>query len=100
MPRVTPIEYAHATTSLRRAKRLEYTEAQHGKCWICGAPLVDAPDPSFTANNPVRSDQLERLFPPGFLHNPVHLHHDQRTGLTLGAVHALCNAAEWIHRGR
>ena len=31
----------------------------------------------------------------GFLSNPVHLHHDQETGLTLAPVHALCNAHSW-----
>lgn len=95
-----PIDYNRANKTLRRAKRLEYVESQGGKCWLCTAPLAGDPDPKWTAANPVRLYQRDRLFPPGFFDNPIHLHHDHRTGMTLGAVHALCNAAEWVHRGQ
>lgn len=30
---------------------------------------------------------------------PVHLHHDHKTGLTIGAVHAKCNAVLWQYYG-
>jgi len=39
------------------------------------------------------------LFPPGFLKNPVHLHHNHDTGMTIGAVHAYCNAVLWQYYG-
>jgi hypothetical protein len=41
-----------------------------------------------------------KLFPRGFLSNPVHLHHCHTTGLTIGAVHSRCNAILWQHHGQ
>jgi len=42
------------------------------------------------------SNQInENLFPPKFLNWPVHLHHDHKTGMTVGAVHSHCNAVLW-----
>jgi hypothetical protein len=37
------------------------------------------------------------LFPELFLKYPVHLHHSHVTGLTIGAVHAYCNAVLWVY---
>jgi hypothetical protein len=41
------------------------------------------------------------LFPGGigFLKYPIHLHHDHNTGMTIGAVHARCNAILWQYHG-
>jgi hypothetical protein len=39
------------------------------------------------------------LFPPNFFKWPVHLHHDHRTGMTIGAVHCRCNAVLWQYHG-
>ena len=41
-----------------------------------------------------------RLFPPGFLKNPIHLQHDHDTNMTEGAVHAKCNAVLWEYYGK
>lgn len=38
-----------------------------------------------------------KIFPKGFFDRPVHLHHSHDTGLTIGAVHAVCNAVLWIY---
>ena len=40
------------------------------------------------------------LFPPNFLKYKVHLQHNHSTGMTEGAVHALCNAVMWQYEGR
>ena len=37
----------------------------------------------------------ESMFPPNFFDHPVHLHHDKTTGMTVGAVHAYCNAVSF-----
>ena len=39
------------------------------------------------------------LFPPNFFKWPVHLHHSHDTGMTIGAVHARCNAVLWQYHG-
>jgi len=41
-----------------------------------------------------------KLFPPGFLKNPVHLQHNHDSDLTEGAVHAKCNGVMWQYHGR
>jgi hypothetical protein len=41
----------------------------------------------------------ECLFPKNFFSFPIHLHHDHKTGLTIGAVHAKCNAVLWQYHG-
>lgn len=40
-----------------------------------------------------------KLFPKEFLKNPIHLHHSHDTDMTLGAVHAYCNAVLWQYHG-
>ena len=40
------------------------------------------------------------LFPPNFLKYPVHLQHDNDTGMTEGAVHNYCNAVLWQYHGK
>lgn len=39
------------------------------------------------------------LFPENFFRWPVHLHHSHKTGMTIGAVHAYCNAVLWQYHG-
>jgi hypothetical protein len=41
----------------------------------------------------------EKIFPPNFFKYPVHLHHDHNTGMTIGAVHAYCNAVLFQYHG-
>ena len=81
-----PVNYDKLTWQQRREVRLEYVRQQKNKCWYCARSL-DGDPPFFIKNKPLT---LYR-FPEGFLDRPIHLHHDHKTGMTLGAVHAICN---------
>lgn len=87
-----PALYDKLTTRQRQLAREEYIERQGGMCYACKMPLDGPP------SQQVDEAPLEyRRFPGGeaFLRNPIHLHHCHRTGLTIGAVHAKCNAYLW-----
>lgn len=89
-----PINYEKAEWQERRSAREAYVELQEGKCWYCQCHLNRKPAPS------VSSKAINwRLFPKNFLKYPVHLHHSHETGMTIGAVHALCNAVLWQYEG-
>lgn len=89
-----PVNYDRLTREERREVRLEYVRVQGGKCQYCELPLDEEP------SNEVRGAWIDRdLFPTGFLQSPVHLHHDHKTGMTIGAVHARCNAYLWQYKG-
>ena len=90
-----PVDYATA----RRRKmvpfiRDAYVALQDGNCYLCDHDLEGKPSAEIEA-----ADVTESLFPPGFFNHPVHLHHSHKTGLTIGAVHAKCNAVEWEYFG-
>lgn len=89
-----PVDYDGLTPSERREVREAYVRLQDGKCHHCGHLLAGS------ASKDVMSKQIDAaLFPSGFFDWPVHLHHDHRTGLTLGAVHSHCNAVLWQYYG-
>lgn len=89
-----PVNYDRLTWQERRAVREAYVKQQKGKCAECGAFLSCKPDES------IRYYDIDRaLFPKNFFKNPVHLHHDHNTGMTIGAVHAHCNAWLWQYKG-
>lgn len=78
----------------RRVVRLEYVKTQDGKCYFCKSDIHAEPPAD------IRSKKINwSLFPSNFLKNPIHLHHSHKTGLTLGAVHARCNAVLWQYHG-
>lgn len=89
-----PAVYARLTSRGRAAVRAQYTELQDYKCYHCKFPLAGKPAPEVLA----KKINLA-LFPQGFLDWPLHLHHDHRTGLTIGVVHAYCNAVLWQYHG-
>jgi hypothetical protein len=89
-----PINYDRATRQERREARLEYVKEQGGKCQYCEEPLDGDPE-ILTLRERINLS----LFPPGFMDNPVHLHHNHNTGMTIGAVHAHCNAVLWQYHG-
>lgn len=93
---VLPELYTGMTTSARRAKRLAYAVEQRGMCAHCGYSLNDKPIQQMS-----KYSINWKLFPRGlgFLDHPVHLHHDHKTGVTIGAVHAYCNAVLFQHFG-
>ena len=85
-----PVNYEDLTWQERRRVREEYIRKQYGICYYCLQPLESPPDEkilSMKINN--------RLFPEGFFNHSVHLHHCHVTGMTIGAVHAYCNAVLW-----
>lgn len=89
-----PADYNSMDWRERRAARLEYIRRQGGKCSHCGANLKDGPRDDVAAM-PVK----RRLFPARFFEWPIHLHHCHKTGMTIGAVHAHCNAVLWQYHG-
>lgn len=91
-----PVDYNKLNAIERRKVREEYVKLQDGKCQYCGEPLDGLP-----AEN-IRHAYINwNLFPGGikFTAAPIHLHHNHDTGMTLGAVHARCNAHSWYYLG-
>jgi len=90
-----PINYNDSDSQERREARNEYIELQNGLCWYCKAPLSGKPEKS------VLDKKINiRLFPDSMFKWPVHLHHDHKTGMTIGAVHCHCNAVMWQYEGK
>lgn len=89
-----PQIYADLTSSERRDVRLEYCKEQNMLCHYCQASLFKEPSPAA-----LKKGVHKESFPPGFFNNKIHLHHSHKDGLTIGAVHAHCNAALWQHHG-
>ena len=89
-----PVFYAKLSPSMKAEVRRQYVKEQEGKCYYCDAPLSGEP-PDLIKERAINWS----LFPEYFLNHPVHLHHDHGTGLTLGAVHAYCNAVLWQYHG-
>lgn len=90
-----PSNYRLLTQDQRKAVRLQYIEHQNNLCWYCHYHLQGHPPPE-VLDKPINRS----LFPKGFFKNPVHLHHSHKTGLTIGAVHAYCNAVLWQYHGQ
>ena len=85
-----PVDYDLLTPFERRDVRNEYVKEQNGRCWFCQSQLIC--DPS----DDVMNKKINRkAFPRNFFKWPIHLHHDHNTGMTIGAVHAKCNAVLW-----
>jgi hypothetical protein len=89
-----PINYTLATPTERRQARDTYKYRQKGLCAHCGEPL-SGPPPKVILNKKINW----KYFPKNFLKYPVHLHHSHDTGMTIGAVHAYCNAVLWQYHG-
>jgi len=89
-----PVNYNNISPYFRREVREEYARRQGEACYYCGGLLGDLP-PIEIRCLPIN----EKLFPPQFFNHPVHLHHDHLTGMTIGAVHNLCNAVMWQYLG-
>lgn len=74
--------------------REKYISLQDGRCYYCKADLESDPPED------VLSKRIHKfLFPADFFKHPIHLHHNHDTGLTIGAVHAFCNAVLWQFHG-
>jgi|TARA_B110000858_G_C17694147_1_gene422662 hypothetical protein len=90
-----PIKYSEATPKQRKLVREQYVDEQDGLCYWCNTPL-NGKAPKFITDKKVNW----KLFPPGFLRNPIHLQHNHDSDLTEGAVHAICNAVMWQYHRR
>lgn len=89
-----PIVYADAHWSVRKQAREQYVKMQGGLCHFCDQSLTKPPSSRVT-----QAVINKSLFPQTMFKYPVHLHHDRKTGLTIGAVHARCNAYLWQYLG-
>lgn len=89
-----PINYEKSHWATRKRAREQYVVEQGGSCWYCGSPLTGKP------RSDIDAKWINvKLFPPSMFKHPIHLHHDHKTGLTVGAVHAKCNAVLWQYYG-
>ena len=89
-----PVVYSEIPQRERWKVREEYIRIQNGLCQYCKQPLEGKP------SDEVSSKKINLWkFPPNFLSHPVHLHHSHETDLTIGAVHAYCNAVLWEYHG-
>ena len=89
-----PVNYKELGWKERRKVREEYIKRQNGKCHFCGKPIYGNPTRE-VISMPIH----KQIFPPKFFDYPVHLHHNHDTGMTIGAVHARCNAVLWQYYG-
>jgi 5-methylcytosine-specific restriction endonuclease McrA len=89
-----PVHYGSSTPQKRRLVRKMYIRIQDGRCHYCSNPLEGPPTEMV-----LKKVVDRRLFPPNFFQWPVHLHHDHKTGMTVGVVHAYCNAILWVYHG-
>lgn len=90
-----PQNYKMLNPRERREVRLYYIEVQDNECWYCKSNINEEPP------GHILKKRIElRNFPPGFLQNPIHLHHNHNTDMTIGAVHAYCNAVLWEWHGQ
>lgn len=90
-----PVDYTTLSPTQRRLVWEHYIQQQQGLCQHCGQLLSGEPAPNILAlwiNT--------RLFPPSFFKWSVHLHHDHKSGMTIGAVHSRCNAVLWQYFGQ
>ena len=89
-----PVNYNETHYTIRKLVREEYERIQGGKCCHCGSSL------SMPASSEMLKKQINtKLFPSSFFKWPKHLHHDHKTGLTIGTVHSVCNAILWQYHG-
>lgn len=89
-----PVNYEKLNWRQRKKVRDEYVLLQKGLCYHCHGCLKQKPCETVLEKR-VDWD----LFPKGFLNHPVHLHHNHDDGMTIGAVHAYCNAVLWQYYG-
>lgn len=87
---ILPCIYSALNTRLKRYVREQYIKKQNNKCYYCGCSL-DNPPPKEILEKKVTTS----LFPKEFFNYPVHLHHNHETDMTIGVVHAYCNAVLW-----
>jgi hypothetical protein len=88
-----PVDYDKLKRHERKPVREEYIRIQNGLCSHCHISL----EQESTYERTVIINKS--LFPKGFFNSPIHLHHNHSSGMTIGAVHAYCNAYMWEFLG-
>lgn len=89
-----PVKYSTLNSKTKRVIREEYKKVQKGLCYYCKKPLKGDP-----RNDILQKKVTESLYPNGFFDHPEHLHHNHDTDMTIGVVHAYCNAVLWEYEG-
>ena len=89
-----PVRYSQLKPGPKRAIREQYIKVQGGRCCYCNGRFDEDP-PEGIASKKV----TPKLYPKGFFIHPIHLHHSHVTDMTIGAVHAWCNAVLFEHHG-
>ena len=89
-----PVSYTETHYTVRKLVREEYERIQGGNCWLCNCSL-NGPPSEKVSDKKIKTS----LFPKQFFNWPKHLHHDRKTGMTIGTVHAVCNAVLWQYHG-
>ena len=89
-----PINYEKSDWRKRKQAREQYCKEQGWLCSHCGESLYDEPSKEILTK-PING----KLFPPTMFDHPIHLHHCHKTGITIGVVHAKCNAVLWQYHG-
>lgn len=89
---ILPVKYS--TCRNKKEVREEYIRLQNGLCQHCGNPIDEEPTEKIK-----RMRINRRLFPLKFFDFPAHLHHDHDSDMTIGVVHAKCNAVLWQYHG-
>jgi hypothetical protein len=90
-----PVNYDEIDFKERKEVKEQYIKVQKEKCWYCGRNLFKDPPEEMK-----KLYIIKTLFPKNFFMYPIHLHHDHNTGMTIGAVHSLCNAVLWQYEGK
>lgn len=91
---IRSLNYDNLSQRERKLLREDYIEDQKGICYYCDEPLDGKP------SERVQKKVInKRAFPDNFFNYPVHLHHNHKTGMTIGAVHCKCNAVLWQYHG-
>jgi len=93
-PILLPTEYSLLCMEGKRLVREMYMYKQKNLCYHCEHSLSLGPPESITDMK-----ITPELYPDGFFPHPIHLHHDHETDMTIGAVHAYCNAVLWEYHG-
>jgi hypothetical protein len=93
-----PAVYDRLSGQRRMIVRELYIAKQKGKCLHCKQTLSRLP----RAYNARKKERMNAsgILPPYFFKFPIHLHHCHKTDLTLGAVHAYCNAILFMEYGQ
>lgn len=93
-PDELPVKYSTLNPTYRYVVREQYIEQQKGLCYHCHGDLKSKPPEDI-----LEKKVTPELYPNGFFDRPVHIHHNHDTDMTIGVVHAYCNAVLWEHYG-